>query len=82
MVEGRILVNFGPSIHRREVVGSGQMRLDHGEAAYRQGRVARFIEPILQHGEIFLTAGFKDLTGQAMRNLRQEREDLISPPAV
>ncbi|MDB6079312.1 MAG: hypothetical protein JWO82_3059 [Akkermansiaceae bacterium] len=53
----------------------------YGEAAYRQGRVARFIEPVLEHGEIFLTAGFKSLTAQAMSNLRQERVWLLSPSA-
>lgn len=52
----------------------------YGEAAYRQGRVARFIDPTLESGKIFLNAGFQSLTAQALANLRQERAQLLSPP--
>jgi len=48
-----------------------------GEAAWRQGRIALFINPILAHGDIFLTGYFKPLETQAMENLRREKAWLI-----
>jgi len=44
-----------------------------GEAAWRHGRVALFIDPTLAHGDIFLTRYFKPLEAQAVENLRREK---------
>jgi predicted metal-dependent HD superfamily phosphohydrolase len=49
-----------------------------GEAAWRQGRVALFIDPTLARGKIFLTDQFKPLEDRALENLRREKAWLTS----
>ncbi len=49
----------------------------YGEAAYRQGRVALFIDPTLARGHIYLTPAFQPLDVQAMANLAREKADLL-----
>lgn len=44
-----------------------------GEAAWRQGRVALFIDPTLARGKIFITDQFKPLDNYALENLRREK---------
>ncbi len=53
-----------------------------GVAAWRQGRVSLFLDPILARGKIFLTDRFKPLDARAMENLRHEKAWLTSnqPP--
>ena len=43
-----------------------------GEAAWRQGRVSLFIDP-LARGKIFITDRFKPFDDRAMENLRREK---------
>ena len=50
----------------------------YGEAAYRQGRPKLFLEPMIAHGDIFLTDDFKHLNSQALRNMQREAELLKS----
>ena len=44
-----------------------------GEAAWRQARVALFIDPTLARGKIFITEPFKPFDDRAMENLRREK---------
>lgn len=48
----------------------------YGEAAYRKGRVAAFLEPMIARGSVFLTPEFRSLDAQALLNMRKERDIL------
>lgn len=50
----------------------------HGEQAYRQGRVALFLEPALERGVVYLTEEFQHLDAPAIQNIRREAEVLKS----
>lgn len=50
----------------------------YGEAVYRDARPRLFLDPTVEHGQIFLTELFKPLTAQAIHNMQREREILVS----
>ena len=50
----------------------------YGEEAYRAGRPARFLEPTIAAGNIFITEEFAHLTEQAVKNMQREIEVLKS----
>lgn len=48
----------------------------YGEEAFRQGRIALFLEPTLAQPEIFIAGAFRELDAPAKRNLRRELDML------
>lgn len=54
----------------------------HSKPAYRLGRVNAFLDPVIAHGDIFLTPDFQPLTTQAIDNMRRERALLQAGEAL
>ena len=50
----------------------------YDEQVYRQGRQKLFLEPMIAHGNIYLTNDFKHLNQKAMSNMQREAEILKS----
>jgi predicted metal-dependent HD superfamily phosphohydrolase len=50
----------------------------YGEEAYRRGRPELFLEPMIAHGDIFLTKEFEHLNEPAIRNMLREVDALKS----
>ena len=49
-----------------------------GEPAYREGRVAIFLDPIIARGSVFVTPLYAPRNAGAMKNMAREREILAS----
>lgn len=52
--------------------------LVYEKEAYRQGRIALFLEPALAQGVIFLTDDFNPLNDPAIQNMQREKDILLS----